>query len=111
MLNLAQNVFLHLRVVLNALDRRDFMKSLVASVAAPAVAASAMPEPQRHTQATVRAPRKQAKPNVLLMICDGLGYGDPHCDGSNLPTPSLDAMAEHGLRFTHYNAAAPHLLM
>lgn len=88
-----------------AFDRRDFVKSLVASVAAPSMA-TAMPEPQQKT-AAAHAPRKQAKPNVILMICDDLGYGDPHCYGSNLPTPNLDGMAEHGLRFTHYNSAHP----
>ena len=87
-------------------DRRDFVKSLVASVAAPAVA-STLPEPQQHRPAAMHPPRRQKKPNVVLMICDDLGYGDPHCYGSNLPTPNLDAMAEHGLRFTHYNAAHP----
>lgn len=90
-----------------ALDRRDFVKSLVASVAAPSVA-SAMPDPsQQQAPATVHAPRKQKKPNVVLMICDDLGYGDLHCYGSNLPTPNLDKMAEHGQRFIHYNSAHP----
>jgi arylsulfatase len=83
------------------------MKSLVASVAAPA-AASAMPEAEKHAPAVKHhAPRKQEKPNVVLMICDDLGYGDPHCYGSNLPTPNLDAIAENGLRFTHHNSAHP----
>lgn len=89
-----------------AFDRRDFVKSLVASVAAPSVA-TAMPEQQQQTHAAAHAPRKQNKPNVVLMICDDLGYGDPHCYGSNLPTPNLDGMAEHGLRFIHYNSAHP----
>ncbi len=89
-----------------ALDRRDFVKSLVASVAAPAVA-SALPEAQQHAPAMVHAPRKQKKPNVVLMICDDLGYGDPHCYGSNLATPNLDSMAEHGQRYVHYNSAHP----
>jgi len=87
-------------------DRRDFVKSLVASVAVPSLA-SATPEPQKRTPAMKNAPRKQKKPNVVLMICDDLGYGDPHCYGSNLPTPNLDDMAEHGQRFTHYNSAHP----
>lgn len=87
-----------------AFDRRDFVRSLVASMTAPALA-SAMPEDSR--PAAVHPPRRQKKPNVVLMICDDLGYGDPHCYGSNLPTPNLDAMAEHGLRFIHYNSAHP----
>jgi arylsulfatase len=88
------------------------VKSLVASVAAPAVA-SAMAEGQErkpaneHVAAITHAPRKQQKPNVILMICDDLGYGDPHCYGSNLPTPNLDGIAEHGQRYVHYNSAHP----
>ncbi len=89
-----------------AFDRRDFMKSLVASVAAPS-AAAAMPGPPRPKPAAVRTTRRQKRPNVVLMICDDLGYGDLRCYGSNLPTPNLDRMAEHGQRFTHYNSAHP----
>lgn len=88
-----------------ALDRRNFVKSLVASVAAPSLTLT-MPEAQQQSQATAHV-RKQKKPNVVLMICDDLGYGDPHCYGSNLPTPNLDGISEQGLRFTHYNAAHP----
>ena len=87
-------------------DRRDFVRSLVASVAAPALASSGEALPQ-DAPTRPHPPRKQAQPNVVLMICDDLGYGDPHCYGSNLPTPNLDAIAGRGLRFTHYNAAHP----
>ncbi len=89
-----------------ACDRRDFMKALVASVAAPG-AAAAMPDPPRPKPAEAHTTRRQKRPNVVLMICDDLGYGDLHCYGSNLPTPNLDRLAEHGLRFTHYNSAHP----
>jgi arylsulfatase len=89
------------------LDRRDFMKSLVASVATPAVASAAQEPLQQRAPAKLHARGRRKKPNVVLMICDDLGYGDPHCYGSNLPTPNLDGMAEEGLRFTHYNAAHP----
>ncbi len=41
------------------------------------------------------------------MICDDLGYGDPGCYGSSLPTPNLDAMAAEGLRCVHFNASHP----
>ena len=45
--------------------------------------------------------------NVILMICDDLGYGDLGCYGSRIPTPNLDRMATEGVRFTHCNAAHP----
>jgi arylsulfatase A len=88
------------------LDRRDFVKTLVASVATPPLASTVAVAQQRAPVAG-HGSRKQQKPNVVLMICDDLGYGDLRCYGSNLPTPCLDGVAENGLRFTHYNAAHP----
>ena len=88
-------------------DRRDFVKSLTASFAAPAVA-SALPSVGSNPAVQNSEPRKgQRSPNVIFMICDDLGYGDPGCYGSKLPTPNLDAMAAAGLRFTRYNSAHP----
>jgi arylsulfatase A len=53
-------------------------------------------------------PRKSGKaPNVILMICDDLGFGDLGCYGSKLPTSNLDHMAAEGLRFTRFNAGHP----
>ena len=41
---------------------------------------------------------QQAKPpNVILILCDDLGYGDLHIYGSNISTPNLDRMAEEGV--------------
>ena len=88
-------------------DRRDFVKSLTASFAAPAVV-SALPSLGSNSAAQNTEPREgQRLPNVIFMICDDLGYGDPGCYGSKLPTPNLDAMAAAGLRFTKYNSAHP----
>jgi len=43
-----------------------------------------------------------ARPNVVLILADDLGYGDVHAlnPGSTLPTPYLDALADEGLLFT-----------
>lgn len=41
------------------------------------------------------------KPNILLVLCDDLGYGDLHCFGDKtLQTPHLDKFAAEGLRLT-----------
>jgi len=46
-------------------------------------------------------------PNVLLILCDNLGYGDLGCYGSSRHrTPHVDRLAEQGLRFTHCYAAS-----
>ncbi len=47
-----------------------------------------------------------AKPNVLLIVADDMGYSDAGCFGSDIATPNLDALAKDGLRFTQfYNTA------
>ncbi len=49
------------------------------------------------------------RPNIILVMCDDLGYGDPKCfnDASPIETPHLDVMASNGLRFTRFYSAAP----
>ena len=48
------------------------------------------------------------RPNVLLINCDDLGYGDLGCYGSQAnDTPVLDRLAEEGLRLTDFYMASP----
>ncbi|MEP6669147.1 MAG: arylsulfatase [Chthoniobacter sp.] len=47
-----------------------------------------------------------AKPNILIILADDLGYSDLGCYGGEIRTPNLDALATNGLRFTQfYNCA------
>lgn len=47
-------------------------------------------------------------PNIILINCDDLGYGDLACYGSKVnKTPYLDKMAEEGMRFTDYHVMSP----
>jgi len=47
-----------------------------------------------------------ARPNVLIILADDLGYSDLGCYGGEIRTPNLDALAKDGLRFTQfYNTA------
>lgn len=47
-----------------------------------------------------------SKPNILLVLCDDLGYGDLACFGDKtLRTPNLDKFATEGLRLTSCYAA------
>jgi len=48
------------------------------------------------------------QPNIILINCDDLGYGDLGCYGSQCNrTPHLDRMAAEGLRFTDFYMASP----
>ncbi len=42
------------------------------------------------------------KPNVLLIMCDDLGYSDLGSYGGEIRTPRIDQLAETGVRFTHF---------
>jgi len=49
--------------------------------------------------AVADAPRK---PNIVLVMADDMGYTDIGCYGSEIRTPTLDRLAEGGLRFTQF---------
>ena len=47
-----------------------------------------------------------AKPNVVVVLTDDMGFSDLGCYGGEMTTPNLDALAANGLRFTQfYNCA------
>src|SRR5687767_5306122 len=48
-----------------------------------------------------------SKPNVLVILCDDLGYGDLACFGHPaIRTPNLDRLAAGGIRLTDCYSAA-----
>jgi arylsulfatase len=53
---------------------------------------------------SVEAPA--GSPNIVLVVADDLGYSDLGSFGGEIETPSLDALAERGLRYTHFTATA-----
>jgi arylsulfatase A len=70
-------------------NRRTFLKT-AATGAAAAISATAQSRP----------------PNIVLIYCDDLGYGDLGSYGSCISTPNLDQMARDGMRFTHFTSAS-----
>lgn len=54
------------------------------------------------------AKNKSITPNIIVIFCDDLGYGDLSCYGSLWnQTPEIDKMAVEGVRFTDFYAGAP----
>ncbi len=49
-----------------------------------------------------------AKPNILFILVDDLGWADVGCFGSKLhETPNIDRLASQGMKFTNAYAACP----
>src|SRR4051812_1040836 len=43
-----------------------------------------------------------ARPNILIILVDDMGFADLGCYGSEIPTPNIDRLAAGGLRFTQF---------
>ena len=43
-----------------------------------------------------------ARPNIVFVLADNVGWGDWSCYGGLTPTPHIDKLAEDGIRFTNY---------
>lgn len=79
----------------HGMNRREFLGLVGTGAAALAV-------PQWLVAESTAAKR----PNIILVMCDDMGFSDIGCYGSEISTPNLDGMAKGGIRFTHfYNCA------
>ena len=46
------------------------------------------------------------RPNIIVILCDDMGYSDIGCYGGEIKTPQLDALAKNGLRYSQmYNTS------
>ena len=74
----------------HVVSRRTFLRAASGALIAAPLARSQTPQP----------------PNVILILCDDLGYGDLHSYGSSIATPNLDRMAQEGVRFRQFYSAS-----
>jgi arylsulfatase A-like enzyme len=52
------------------------------------------------------AAQPPARPNILFILADDMGFADAGCYGGEIRTPNLDRLAANGIRFTQfYNTA------
>ncbi|RPJ13428.1 MAG: arylsulfatase [Deltaproteobacteria bacterium] len=72
-------------VKLNRLLRALGIVVMIATLAAPAIAADAT-----------------RRPNIVIILSDDMGYADMGTFGSEIKTPNFDSLAKDGVRFTNF---------
>jgi uncharacterized sulfatase len=81
--------------------RRTWIATLLIVIAAARPGAVPASEAQRPAPAA-------ARPNVVIILADDMGYGDLGCYGHpRFKTPNLDRMAAEGVRLTQFNTPMP----
>ncbi|MDP1632413.1 MAG: arylsulfatase [Caulobacter sp.] len=53
-----------------------------------------------------RTPPPKGAPNILVVLFDDVGFSDFGCYGSPIETPTIDALAAGGLRYTGFHTTA-----
>lgn len=76
---------------------RNILCKLGAAAALLALAACGTPEPAR---------TPAARPNILVIVADDMGYSDLGAFGSEIATPNIDALAAGGRLLTNFHVGA-----
>ena len=93
--------------------------ALLAMIAGAASAQEILPRPEKPTQFNGRTAKDsptpqwpkpieapKGAPNVLLILTDDVGFGASSAFGGPIPTPTFEALAKTGLRYTQFHVAA-----
>jgi hypothetical protein len=93
--------------------------ALTAAFAIPGRAQDVLPRPEQpfkgHIGRTVEESTKdfpqevkapKSAPNVLLILTDDVGFGASSTFGGPVPTPTMDRLAQEGLRYTQFHTTA-----
>jgi len=52
------------------------------------------------------APQTQARPNIVLIVLDDVGFAELGAFGSEIRTPNIDSLAQNGLRYNRFDSKA-----
>jgi arylsulfatase A len=89
-------------------SRRDFLKASTA-VAAGAIMSQAWQGQAAGAAPIAQASQADAKPNIIFIMCDDLGFGDVQCNNpkrGKIATPNIDRLAAGGMTFTDCHGVA-----
>ena len=74
---------------MNRTNRRDFLKTAALGAAVLATG-----------RRTCAAAKTKDAPNIILILADDMGPGEPSYAGGIVPTPALDRLVKEGMQFT-----------
>jgi arylsulfatase len=82
------------------ITRREFVKTLGLSAAALTLTGC--------TSATARRSASKARPNIVYILADDLGYAEVGCYGQKkIRTPNIDKLATEGMKFAQHYSGNP----
>ncbi|MFN7150392.1 MAG: arylsulfatase [Microthrixaceae bacterium] len=58
------------------------------------------------TSARATTPYRTGEPNVVVVVLDDVGFAQLGCYGSDIATPTIDGLAEEGIRLTNFHTTA-----
>ena len=76
-------------------SRREFLQAGTAAAAGALL-------PNAHAEQINQPKAAGARPNIILILADDLGFSDTAPYGSEVSTPNLSKLASNGLRFTQF---------
>jgi len=83
------------------MKRRAFIEGAAAGLGSAALAGGVLSQLSACSRPSV------SRPNIVYILADDLGWGDPGCYGQELiPTPHLDSLAADGMRFDRHYAGS-----
>jgi arylsulfatase len=93
------------------MNRRDWLRDVLSVAASSALAGPEIALAQRPAgSASVPTGQGAQSPNIVFILMDNLGYGEPGCYGGGIvrgaPTPRIDRLADEGTRLTNFNVEA-----
>ncbi len=82
------------------ITRREFVKTMGLSAAALTLTGC--------TSATARRSASKARPNIVYILADDLGYAEVGCYGQKkIRTPNIDKLATEGMKFAQHYSGNP----
>ena len=84
-----------------------YLASKIQTEVVPVQAAQQQVKPDRKESPTKKPVGSGVKPNIVFIMADNLGYGEPGCYGGGIlrgaATPRIDKLATQGIRLLNYS--------